>query len=54
MFKSTLHQSSVKANNLDDNNDYLLNNNENCYKISFSQNSSWNSLSLSSSQDYWD
>ena len=51
MFKLTLHQSSVRANNLDDNNSYLLDNNEDCYKMSFSQNSSWNSSSLSSSQD---
>ena len=35
-FKSTLCQSSVKANNLDDNNDYLLDNNKDCYKMSFS------------------
>ena len=51
-FKLTLHQSSVKANDLDDNDSYLLDNNEDYHKISFSQNSLWNSLSLSSSQDH--
>ena len=36
IFKSTLHQSSVKANDLDDNDSYLLDNNKDYYKISFS------------------
>ena len=36
MFKLTSHQSSMKANDLDNDNDYLLDNNKDCYKISFS------------------
>ena len=36
MFKLTFYQSSVRANNLDNNNDYLLDDNRNCHKISFS------------------
>ena len=36
MFKLTSHQSLVRANDLDDDNSYLLDNNEDCYEISFS------------------
>ena len=36
MFKLTSHQSLIRANNLDDNNSYLLDNNKDCYKTSFS------------------
>ena len=36
MFKLTLYQSLVRANNLDDDNSYLLENNKDCYKMSFS------------------
>ena len=36
IFKLTLCQSLVRANNLDNNNNYLLDNNEDCYKMSFS------------------
>ena len=36
IFKSTFCQSLVKANNLDNDNNYLLDNNKDCYKISFS------------------
>ena len=35
-FKLTFHQSSVRAKNLNDNDDYLLDNNKDCYKMSFS------------------
>ena len=35
MFKLTSHQSLVKVNDLDNNNSYLLNNNEDCYKMFF-------------------
>ena len=35
-FKLTLYQSLVRANNLDDNDDYLLDNNKDYYKMSFS------------------
>ena len=38
IFKLTFCQSSVRANNLDNDNDYLLDNNEDCYEMSFSQN----------------
>ena len=36
MFKLTFCQSSVRANNLDDNDDYLLDNNKDCHEMSFS------------------
>ena len=36
IFKLTSHQSSVRANNLDNNNSYLLDNNKDYYKMSFS------------------
>ena len=36
IFKSTLHQSLVRANDINDNNNYLLNNNKDCHKMSFS------------------
>ena len=49
-FKSTLYQSLIRANDLDNNDSYLLDNNEDYYEMSFSQNSSQNSLSLSLSQ----
>ena len=52
IFKLTLCQSSIRANNLDNDNNYLLDNNEDYYKMFFSQNSSQNFLSLSLSQDY--
>ena len=40
MFKLILCQSLVRANNLDNNNNnYLLDNNKDYYKISFNQNS---------------
>ena len=35
-FKLTFCQSLVKANNLDDDNNYLLDDNKECYKMSFS------------------
>ena len=53
MCKLTLHQSLVRANDLDNNDSYLLDNNEDCHKMSFSQNSSQNSSSLSSSWGCW-
>ena len=39
MFKLTFYQFLVKANNLNNNNNYLLDNNKDYYKMSFSQNS---------------
>ena len=36
MFKLTLCQSLIRANNLDNNNSYLLDDNKDCYKMSFS------------------
>ena len=50
MFKLTFCQSSVRANDLDDDDSYLLDNNRDHHKMSFSQNSLQNFLSLSSLQ----